>query len=78
MTTSVGDGADDAHAVALQSDGRIVAVGSAASTAVSSHDFALVRYMANGALDPSFGGDGKVTTNFDAHSDAGGSVLRHP
>jgi uncharacterized delta-60 repeat protein len=45
-----------AQAVARQRDGKIVAAGSAGG------DFALARYAAGGTLDPSFGGDGRVTT----------------
>jgi serralysin len=46
--------------VALQSDGGVVAVGRAGK-----RRFALARYTANGTLDSTFGGDGKVTTQFD-------------
>jgi uncharacterized delta-60 repeat protein len=35
---------------------------------VSQHDFALARYNVDGSLDPSFGGDGKVTTDFNGNS----------
>ena len=46
--------------MALQSDGKIVAVGGAGVTRPS--DFGLARYNPNGSLDPSFSGDGKQTT----------------
>lgn len=61
-TTSIGTGLsnDWATCLALQPDGKIVAAG------YSDGDFAVVRYLANGALDTSFGGNGKVVT------DAGG------
>jgi uncharacterized delta-60 repeat protein len=49
-----------AHAVALQPDGKIVVAGDSAS------DFALARYEADGSLDPTFDGDGKVMTNFNS------------
>ena len=49
---------DRATAVALQADGRIVVGG------MSGDDFALARYDAAGALDPSFSGDGQQTTDF--------------
>jgi uncharacterized delta-60 repeat protein len=39
-------------------------------------DFALVRYNADGSLDTSFDGDGKVTTDFGASTDAGNSVIQ--
>jgi hypothetical protein len=42
-----------------KSDGKIVAVGHA-----SFAEFAVVRYLASGALDGSYGGDGIVTTGF--------------
>src|SRR5262245_16691153 len=53
---------DGAAAVALQPDGRIVAAGRA--TINGSLDVAVVRYDNVGRLDPSFGGDGRVTTGF--------------
>ena len=61
QTTDFGGAGDGANGVALQSDGKIVAVGGAASS-----DFALARYNPNGSLDPSFSGDGKQTTAFGA------------
>jgi len=58
QTTDVGSSSgDEATALALQPDGKIVVAGS------SNGDFALVRYNPNGSLDTSFSGDGKLTTN---------------
>jgi uncharacterized delta-60 repeat protein len=57
------NGQDAAHAVAVQADGRILAAGSGVAGAASV-DFAVARYRPNGTLDPSFGGDGRVTTEF--------------
>ena len=51
-------GYDGAESVAIDAQGRIVAAGFA------ERDVALVRYEPNGDLDPSFGNDGKVVTNF--------------
>ena len=48
-------------ALALQSNGDIVAAGTAGSS--SSQAFALARYGKGGQLDPSFGNGGQVTTN---------------
>ena len=42
--------------VAIQPDGRIVVVGDGGNG-----DFAIARFLGNGALDPSFSGDGKAT-----------------
>lgn len=53
---------DDANAVLLQPDGKIVAAGSSESNGAKV-DFALARYNANGSLDQSFGTGGKVTTD---------------
>ena len=62
--TDFGFGADDgASGVALQSDGKIVAVGTARGGATG-NDFALARYNPNGSLDPGFSGDGRRRTSF--------------
>lgn len=60
VITSFGGSKDGAWGVAVQSDGKIIAGGSAI-TAGSEHHFAAVRYLANGALDSTFDGDGKVS-----------------
>ena len=54
---------DAASSVLIQSDGKIVAVGSASSSATF-YDFALVRYLSNGRIDTTFGTAGKVSTDF--------------
>jgi uncharacterized delta-60 repeat protein len=56
---------DNANTICLQSDGRIVAAGLTSAPATD-RDFALARYLPNGALDTSFGEDGKVTTPLPA------------
>ena len=53
VTTTLGKSAGSTD-VAVQSDGKIVAVGG------SNQDFAIVRYLGNGKLDPSFGEGGVV------------------
>lgn len=57
---------DIAYSVALQSDGKIVAVGLALTINgyYPSADFAIARYNSNGTLDSTFGSGGKVTTDF--------------
>lgn len=54
---------DDAFSVLIQPDGKIVAVGSANSSATN-YDFAAVRYLSNGTIDTTFGVSGKVSTDF--------------
>jgi uncharacterized delta-60 repeat protein len=56
VTTDFSGGNDYAFALALQSDGRIVAAGGTSS------GFALARYNPDGSLDNGFGSGGKVTT----------------
>ena len=64
MTTNFSSAFDDAFGVAVQADGKIVAAGHAGFDR-----FALARYNANGTLDTTFSGNGKVTTNFSRASD---------
>src|SRR6266545_1086163 len=56
VTTNFGSG-EEVRAVAIQADGKIVAAGCIPTA------FALARYMPDGTLDSSFGGDGRVTTD---------------
>ena len=57
---AVGSGNDNARAIAVQSDGKILIAGSAYNGADS--EFALVRYNQDGSLDTVFDGDGIATT----------------
>ena len=61
VTTDFGEGADTIQALAVLSDGKILAAGYAHNSAVD-FDFALARYTADGVLDTTFGTEGKVTT----------------
>jgi uncharacterized delta-60 repeat protein len=74
VSTTIGPGNDRADAIALQPDGRIVVAG----VSEGNGDFALARYLANGALDPSFGRGGTVTTDIAGGSDAAHAVLIQP
>jgi len=68
VTTAIaGSSSNRAHGVAIQSDGKIVAVGYYGS-ASTGNDFAVVRYNTNGSLDLSFDSDGIASTNFDLTS----------
>jgi uncharacterized delta-60 repeat protein len=60
VMTNFGPDAEAAEGVAIQSDGRIVAVGEANYY----RTFALARYLKDGSLDASFGNGGKVKTTF--------------
>jgi uncharacterized delta-60 repeat protein len=69
LTTDFLGGDDLAQAVAIQQDGHIVAAGTAYHLDGLSTEFALARYNPDGSLDPTFGTDGKVTTDFFGNSD---------
>lgn len=64
VTTDFFGANDRVEALALQSDGKIVAAGSAVAPGSRLADFALARYESDGRLDMTFGSGGKVTTNF--------------
>ena len=51
----------------IQPDGKIVLAGNTKPTRVT-QDFALVRYLDNGALDPDFGNGGKITTDINGQN----------
>jgi len=59
------------NSIALQTDNKIVAAGNYNNG--SAGDFAIARYLNTGALDPSFNGNGEVTSNF-GNSDNASSV----
>lgn len=63
------------NSLALQPDGKVVAVGEATSADGTVSEFAVARFNSNGALDSPFGNDGKVTTNF-VGVQLGGSAIR--
>lgn len=72
VVTSFGTASASANAMALQSDGRIVAAG------VCGADFAVVRYLANGALDTTFSDDGLTTTSMSSGDDIARAVALQP
>src|SRR5260221_460199 len=61
FTDFAGD-ADQADAVLIQPDGKIVAAGRA--KVGGDYDFAVARYNPDGSLDTTFSGDGKATVGF--------------
>ena len=54
-TAAIGELDDLALAVRLQPSGRIVVAGYTTTSSFFSSSFAVVRYEADGSLDPSFG-----------------------
>jgi len=74
VTTDIAN-ADQAHAMALQPDGKIVVAGSSSLN----RDFAVARYNPEGILDTTFGSDGSVITNFSGSTGGfGQSVTLQP
>ncbi|HEX2424412.1 MAG TPA: delta-60 repeat domain-containing protein, partial [Actinomycetota bacterium] len=67
--TNVTDANDILQGVAVQPDGDIVVVGQVGS----GPRFVVARYTAGGRLDPTFGGDGMVSTSFEARG--GGAAV---
>jgi uncharacterized delta-60 repeat protein len=57
VTTDIGDSLDFCYAIAIQADGKLVAVGSTANYS----KVAVVRYNTNGSLDNTFDIDGMLT-----------------
>lgn len=90
LTTDFGGRDDQAFGLALQSDGRLLAVGGALAakriTGVLGEpltppgdqppgEFALARYLPDGTPDPSFDGDGQLTTGFGDSASATAVLL---
>jgi uncharacterized delta-60 repeat protein len=76
VTTDFG-GVDEAFAVGLQRNGRIVAAGTTYSGSTN-NDFALARYRRDGTLDATFGTGGRVTTDIAGSFDRARAVLVQP
>lgn len=77
VLTPIGSGTqDEAYAVAIQADGKIVVAGFTVSG--GSLDFAVVRYLSNGTLDSSFGANGKVITPVGSGDDLADAVIVQP
>ena len=73
VATDISTAFDEITEIAIQADGKIVVAGSSFSG--TGADFALARYNANGSLDTSFSGDGKLTTSFGTGNDQANSVV---
>jgi uncharacterized delta-60 repeat protein len=79
ITTVVGNGLfDQALAVAIQGDGKIVATGSATVSAEKGSNFVVIRYDTSGALDASFGAGGIVDIDFGSTQEVAYAVALQP
>lgn len=68
VTTDFSDTPTLIRDLALQPDGKIIAIGDVNNQTSTSFDFALARYNSDGSLDTTFGKGGKVTTDFGNNS----------
>ncbi|WP_030689151.1 DUF11 domain-containing protein [Streptomyces globisporus] len=71
VTTPI-TGSAEGNDIARQADGKLVVVGA------SEAGFALARYSTSGALDPTFGGDGTVTSDFGGGFHSANAVAIQP
>jgi uncharacterized delta-60 repeat protein len=69
VTTDLGTQSDDARAIAIQPDGKIVLAGSAGE------DIGMARYTADGSPDPTFGNAGQTITDLGFEDVAAGVAL---
>jgi uncharacterized delta-60 repeat protein len=69
-----GNFSDAVQSLLIQPDNKIVAIGRASDGTNSG--FALLRYTANGSIDPSFGNEGKVFTLFSSDSGASAASIQ--
>jgi uncharacterized delta-60 repeat protein len=77
VTTPINAATNDyVSALLLQPDGKIIAAGTSFGSAGSASEFAIARYTASGALDATFSGDGKATTQFHNQDRIGNAALR--
>ena len=69
---------EEAFAVAIQSDGKILVLGHTKIGGLDDYDIALARYDIRGVLDNSFGTNGIATTRLGPHTDTGFDLAIQP
>ncbi|TWT89274.1 PKD domain-containing protein [Neorhodopirellula pilleata] len=78
LTNFIGPNTDEAADVVVQSDGKIVVVGTTIPAPTNSFsgnsDFLITRYLPNGSLDPTFGIGGRVQFDFNRRNDRANAV----
>jgi len=79
VITDFSNAGDAAYAIAVQTDGKIVVGGTANNGLLGgSFDFAVARYLSDGSLDNTFGGNGKVVFDFQNLNDEIRELLIQP
>ena len=76
VLTDLGGGGDFARAMTLQPDGKVLLAGNCANGATS--DFCAARYLANGTLDGTWNGTGKVITPIGSSDDFARAMTLQP
>ncbi|MDK9704150.1 MAG: DUF4347 domain-containing protein [Sulfuritalea sp.] len=76
LMTAVGTGDDVGYSIALLADGKMAVTGYAIMAEIS--NFAVFRYNADGSLDSSFDGDGRLVTAIGSSHNYGQSVAIQP
>jgi len=75
---SVGKGDSFVHALVIQPDGKIVAIGDSSTNPAERYQytpvFSLARFNQNGSIDQSFGTDGEVTTSIGSSTSQASSA----
>ena len=74
--TAIGAGNDNANAMAIQPDGKIVLAGGCVNGANT--DFCVARYNVDGTLDTNFNGNGKVLSPISTSDDIASSLAIQP
>jgi len=76
VVARVASGADDARAVVVQPDGKILVAGT--TRHLGKYHFMVVRYNVDGSLDPTFGSGGKVITLIGPGTDYARAIALQP
>lgn len=77
FTLDFSGGFDGLTPVVIQPGCRIVAAGTTFPPESLLGDFAVIRLLPDGTLDPSFGGDGRVTVDFEGDRDEAFALARY-
>jgi uncharacterized delta-60 repeat protein len=78
VSTGFEDFNDQAGAMIVQPDGRIVLAGSSWKGLGAGYDFSMLRYNSDGTPDPGFGTGGKVLTDFIGDDEIATAMARQP
>jgi uncharacterized delta-60 repeat protein len=76
VITPIGSSGDLARAIALQPDGKVLLAGVCSNG--TNDDFCLARYNANGTLDTTLNGTGKVITPIGSSTDVANAIALQP